>query len=692
MNTYLLEIGLEEMPAQMILPAVQQLADSIQSTCQKNKLSLEKLETYSTPRRLAVLVSGLPDKQEDQNLEIKGPPLTIAKEENGDWSKAAQGFAKKNQVSETELFVQKFKNQDFVFARKEIQGKATSLVFKEHLKDWIIALSFPRNMRWGTYKLKYIRPIRWLLSLWNDQTLPISLEMVQSGNFSYGHRFLNPEPINLPHAQQYLTVLDSVKVNPDFENRKSVIVEQVKSLENQHGFLVTMEKDLLNEVSNLVEWPTVLLGRFDEDFLELPSEVLVMTMAKHQRYFPVYDKNNSLLPFFVTVRNGDSQHADLVIHGNEKVIRARLNDARFFFQEDQKHDLSFFTEKSNQVVFFQKRGSIAQRMARIQSLSLAIANHLRLDKKQIDTVNRIAELCKFDLQSQMVAEFPALQGTMGEHYARLKGENEIVCQGIREHYHPRFAQDTLPQHIECLVVALADKWDMLATAFSLKIRPTGTADPYALRRTAQGIVQILNQSKLELSIQEWTRRAAETLNSQQKLNLDLHEITTALDQFFELRQRFFMQEAGIRYDVIEALMKGKTLLPHQQKTLAGFVRQHLESPAFKLAVEAIVRAVNISKSQSATDLEKIDEKALSLSEEEELWKQVKPLVHSDLDLEQYLPTLINLEPAITAFFDKVMVMDKNPVKRQNRLYICQTLALWSSRYMDLSSLVFSKET
>ncbi|MBF0289633.1 MAG: glycine--tRNA ligase subunit beta [SAR324 cluster bacterium] len=692
MNTFLLEIGLEEMPADVILPALKQLADKIQATCEQNKLGIQKMETFSTPRRLAVLLHGLPEKQEDQVLELKGPPSNIAKDENGQWSKAAQGFAKKNQIDLSTLFIQDFKGKDFVFTRKEVVGKLTRKILEEHASDWITGLYFPKNMRWGAYKMKYVRPIRWLALLWNEEVIPLELEMVKSGNLTYGHRFLHTDAIEILHAQQYFDLLSANHVVADYEKRRSMIVAQVRELEKAHQFSVVLENALLEEVTNLVEWPTVLLGNFEKDFLSLPSEVLVTTMAKHQRYFPVYDQNQALLPHFITVRNGDSHSSDVVVQGNEKVVRARLNDARFFYQEDQKHELEFFNEQAQRVVFFQKRGSLAQRVDRIQSLSQYIAQLLQLNEKQTEDTLRIATLCKFDLQTQLVYEFPDLQGVMGECYARLKGENDLVCLGIREHYHPRYAQDTVPQDIEVVVVALAEKLDMLATAFSLKIVPTGSADPYALRRMAQGVVQLILEAKLMLSIDGLNTKTLEILDAQQNLNLDIPQIAQELAQFFVLRQRFFMQEAKIRYDVIDALLHGKELAPLQQMQLGDALRQHLESPVFKRAVEAIVRAGNISKKEHDSVPVSIDENTLSEQEEQELWRVVKPLNSSNLDLDHYLQTLFILEPVITVFFDKLLVMDKDKANRENRLFICRSIANWSLDYMDLGKIVFAKES
>ncbi len=691
MNHYLLEIGLEEMPAQMILPAIQQLADKIKDTCQQNQLSFETLQTFSTPRRLAVLISGLPDKQADQSLELKGPPAHIAKDEAGHWSKAAQGFAKKNNIPHDELFIQEFQGREFVFARKEVLGKSTQDVFQDHAASWIGKLSFPKNMRWGAYKTRYIRPIRWIASVWNQQLLPISLEMVEASTYTYGHRFLNPGPFLISHAQDYLSLLTSQNVMANYQARQTTIIEQVRDLEAKHGFQVVLEKDLLEEVTNLVEWPTAIMGSFEPEFLEVPTPVLVTSMAKNQRYFPVYGHNQKLLPYFITVRNGNAHASKTVAKGNEKVLRARLSDARFFYQEDQKRDISYFLEKAKHVVFFKDRGTQAQRIERITALTQFITEQLALEKTEQQTALRIAALCQFDLQTQMVYEFPELQGVMGEDYAALKGEPAIVSRGIREHYHPRFHQDSIPQDQATIAVALADKMDMLVTAFSLNKIPTGSQDPYALRRMAQGILQIILEAKLPVSVEMLGIKATEILVTQQDLQLDQEKIRKNLTDFFALRQRFFLQEEKVRYDVIEALLKSHELLPVQQLDLAERLKEHLSAVRFKLAVEGIVRSMNIAQKQAQNIEETFSENQLEEIEEQTLWQSVQPLLQAELSLDHFLSTLFSLETPITHFFDKVMVMDEDPVKRQNRLFLCKTIAEWSLKYMDLREIVFPKD-
>ncbi|MGK5092417.1 glycine--tRNA ligase subunit beta [Deltaproteobacteria bacterium TL4] len=691
MNTYLLEIGLEELPAPFILPGVNKLEELVKVTLEQHSLAFTSIQKFSTPRRLAVVVSGLPEKQEDQIREIKGPPAKIAKDEQGQWSKAALGFAKKNAVEVDQLGVKEFQGQDYLFITQEVKGQATTHLLEMHAPQWITSITFPKNMRWGWYKMRYARPIRWVCSLWNNQLLPVSLEMKTAAKTSQGHRFLAPESFAMIHAEQYQKQLKQAYVLVDFDQRKELIVAQIRELENKHGFHVQLDEDLLTEVTNLVEWPTALVGNFEEAFLQLPSEVLVTSMAKHQRYFPVYDAQGTLLPHFVTVRNGNDRSLELVKQGNMKVLRARLSDARFFYFEDQKHELSFFNKKLNKVVFFNKRGTVTQRVNRIEELSDFIAEQLAFSQKQKKEAMRIAQLCKFDLQTQMVMEFPKLQGIMGERYARIRRETEVVCRGIRDHYAPRTLQEALPQDLETVPAALADRLDMLVTAFSLKLDPSGSEDPYALRRMAQGLMQLIYGYEIRIPLDGLIAKALQILIQQQGLTLDSASIRQNLLDFMELRQRFLMKQANIRHDVIEALLKGTALLPVDQLKLADMLKDHLDSPLFKKAVESIVRANNISQQQSALVPTHIEKAALELPEEKTFWKQVQSLPQKELNLDHYLLQVFELVPIITQFFDKVMVMDENPVKQRNRLFLCHILASWSRQYLDLKEIVFAKE-
>ena len=712
MNTFLLEIGLEEMPAQMILPAVEQLKSLAQKTCEKHRLNFNDLKTYSSPRRLAIELSGLPDKENDRKVELKGPPLSVAKDADKNWTKAAEGFARKNNISIQSLETKTIDGKEYLFAQQRELGQPVPELLQESALQWISQLSFPKNMRWGSYRTRYIRPIRWVVSLWNSKVVPIKLEMLVAGNQTRGHRFLSTGYSRIKHASDYEQHLHGLKVIADFEKRRQSIVSQVRKLEKKHDCHVELDETLLNEVTNLVEWPTVLIGDFEKEFLELPDEVLITSMEVHQRYFPVFSSKKKkssgekkLLPNFVTVRNGDSKSLDTVRRGNSKVLRARLSDARFFYQEDQKSTLDEFNKKAEKVVFFQSRGSQHQRVQRITQLSAFISDKLNLSSAQQKHVQRIAELSKFDLETRMVYEFPELQGVMGQNYARLKNEQDVVCNGIMEHYYPRNAKDSLPVDSETVPVAIGDKLDLLTTAFSLGMVPSGAADPYALRRNAQGITQLILGLRLSLDLRELTEAAIRILDEQQSLDLDRTKLQQELLEFLLQRQRWFFQEQGIRYDLIDAVLQipadvrpskdnqENAILPVEQLELAEYLSVHLETELFKRSVEAIVRAENISSKYPDKIAQKLDESHLEITQEKNFFKAIQPIMNADQDSrstpEDYLKQLHQIEPIVTSFFEDVMVMDENPVKCGNRLWLCQQLASWSARHLNLQAIVFS---
>ena len=712
MNTFLLEIGLEEMPAQMILPAVEQLKSLAQKTCEKHRLNFNDLKTYSSPRRLAIELSGLPDKENDRKVELKGPPLSVAKDADKNWTKAAEGFARKNNISIQSLETKTIDGKEYLFAQQRELGQPVPELLQESALQWISQLSFPKNMRWGSYRTRYIRPIRWVVSLWNSKVVPIKLEMLVAGNQTRGHRFLSTGYSRIKHASDYEQHLHGLKVIADFEKRRQSIVSQVRKLEKKHDCHVELDETLLNEVINLVEWPTVLIGDFEKEFLELPDEVLITSMEVHQRYFPVFSSKKkkssgekNLLPKFVTVRNGDNKSLDTVRRGNSKVLRARLSDARFFYQEDQKSTLDEFNKKAEKVVFFQSRGSQHQRVQRITQLSAFISDKLNLSSAQQKHVQRIAELSKFDLETRMVYEFPELQGVMGQNYARLKNEQDVVCNGIMEHYYPRNAKDSLPVDSETVPVAIGDKLDLLTTAFSLGMVPSGAADPYALRRNAQGITQLILGLRLSLDLRELTEAAIRILDEQQSLDLDRTKLQQELLEFLLQRQRWFFQEQGIRYDLIDAVLQipadvrpskdnqENAILPVEQLELAEYLSVHLETELFKRSVEAIVRAENISSKYPDKIAQKLDESHLEITQEKNFFKAIQPIMNADQDSrstpEDYLKQLHQIEPIVTSFFEDVMVMDENPVKCGNRLWLCQQLASWSARHLNLQAIVFS---
>ena len=690
MNSFLLEIGLEEVPASMVQPSIEQLRELVAKTLQQQNLS-GQIEIFGTPRRFGLLVRNLPASQANRIEEVKGPPVEMAKDDKGQWKPAAIGFAKKNGIDPEKLEVRDFSGKEYLYAIKHLEGRPTKEILEASILGWIHGLRFPKNMRWGSYRQRFVRPIRWLTCLWNGEIIPVELEMVISSNQSRGHRFLSKDFFTIDQAAEYESKLRDQWVIASPSKRCERIKEQIHDLENKYKWRVEIDPSLLMEVTNLVEWPTALVGSFEKAFLELPNEVLVTSMAVHQRYFPVYEKDGTnLLPYFITVRNGNVHGLETVRQGNERVIRARLSDARFFYQEDQKVALVDFEKKAANAIFFPERGSQQDRTQRIQLLTEKFSKDLLPDQKDQEEAKRVAKLCKFDLQTQMVYEFPELQGIMGERYASIWGEPEKVCRGIREHYFPGNAEDQLPQDPITWPVALADRIDSLSVAFSLGKIPKGAADPFALRRAAQGILQLILGLNLPFSLNYLIDQSLKVLKDQQSLELDWSTLQNQLLEFLQQRQRYLLQDQyGLPTDLILALENGR-LAPASQLKLGEQLMRELKNEAFKGALEALQRPLNIWAKNLDADLNEVNSENFRDDAEKELWDAAQQLRNDDQGSSNFVNQVISLESKIERFFEKVMVMDEDLSVRSNRLNICKKIHDWSLHYLDLRELHIQK--
>lgn len=484
----LLEIGLEEMPAHVVTPSMKQLETKVTKFLDDNNLPFASIKAFSTPRRLAVKVAEIAEKQPDTEEEVKGPAKKIAQDAEGNWSKAAEGFVRGQGLTTEDITFKELKGVEYVYVTKKTKGQPVEEVLKG-LPEVITSLTFPVTMHWADYDFEYIRPIHWLVALLNDEVVPFSILDVNTDRTSRGHRFLG-EDISFANASEYEEKLTEQFVIADPEKRKDLVRSQIAELSQKHGFQVELDEDLLEEVNNLVEYPTAFVGNFDEKYLSVPEEVLVTSMKEHQRYFDVRTPEGLLLPHFISARNGDSVKIDNVIKGNEKVLTARLEDAEFFYNEDKKLTIDACVEKLKHVTFHEKIGSIYEKMQRVAAAAEIIGETVGLSDGELADLQRAAEIYKFDLVTNMVGEFPELQGIMGEKYALLQGETPAVAQAIREHYMPISAEGELPASNVGAVLAIADKLDSLFSFFAVGMIPSGSNDPYALRRQTYGIVRI----------------------------------------------------------------------------------------------------------------------------------------------------------------------------------------------------------
>ncbi len=689
-NELLLEIGLEEVPARFVRAAMEQLKDKTEKWLTDSRLAFEEVKAYATPRRLAVHVVGLADKQEDVNEEVKGPARKIAVDESGAWSKAALGFARSQGADPESLFFRELSGVEYVYAKKSSVGVETSSLLPEALPALITSLTFPKNMRWGGYELRYVRPIRWLVALHGSEVVPFEITGVASGNVSRGHRFLGKEAV-IEHPSQYVERLREQHVIVDVAERQVSIEAGIRKLSEERGWHIAVKDDLLEEVLFLVETPTVLTGSFDPSFLDIPQEVLITSMREHQRYFPVLNGEGKLQPHFVTVRNGDARSLDVVAKGNEKVLRARLSDAKFFYEEDKKLVIADALAKLENIVYHEELGTVADKVRRTRKIADRIAQQLLADDATKSDVSRTADICKFDLVSQMVYEFPELQGIMGEDYARKAGERESVARGINEHYSPRNAGDKPAASLVGAIVGIADKIDTIVGCFSIGIIPTGSQDPYALRRQAQGIVSTLLAHDLELPLADLFRIALEE-HSARGLKREAYDITKDLHDFFTLRIRNVLSEQSIRYDVADAIIGAgtsdvrRTLL--RAKALQAVTAEGHKAD-FRPAVEAFNRVCNLA---SKADSKQVDAQLFDDAAEKKLYEAWQGAhggfvkAFAEADLTQALAALSSLSAPISAFFEAVMVMAEDEAVRRNRLALLSLISDDVRTFADFSKL------
>lgn len=687
----LLEIGTEEIPARFMAGALAQLRELAVKKFAEERIDYAAVSTYGTPRRLALLVKGVAGVQQDKLEAVKGPSRKAAFDAAGLPTKAGQGFARSQGVAVEDLEIRETPAGEYVFAQKRMQGRAVMEILPQILPGFITGLNFPKPMRWGYGEMRFARPIHWLVALFGTEVISFSLGDRLSGRTTYGHRFLGQGPISLEKADDYLSRLQENYVLADPAERRELIWQQIQALATQEGGRVEPDPELLEEVTYLLEYPTALCGSFADEYLELPEEVLITPMREHQRYFPVRDAAGRLMAKFITVRNGTADHLDLVREGNEKVLRARLADARFFFEEDLKIPLDQNFKKLERIVFQESLGLVSDKVRRIRALSAQIAGELGWSAEGAADLDRAAFLAKTDLVTNMVYEFPELQGRMGAEYARRGGEKPEVAQAIFEHYRPRYAGDGLPATELGMVVSLADKLDTLVGCFGVGIQPTGSQDPYALRRQALGVCRIMLERGLEISLGRLIDQAFALYPADQvQMKRTREQVISELQEFFELRLRNILNEQDIAYDVIDAVLAvGFDNLADLQRRASG-VQAFRQQPEFADLLTAYLRAHNLALH---ADAETIDETRWQEPAEEKLHvalTEAQFAVSESLegrDIGRALGALARLCGPISDFFTGVMVMVEDPEVRNNRLALLKQIDQLAGRIADFSKIV-----
>ncbi len=713
MAAFLLEIGTEELPASFLSSAIAQWKSNIPASLAENNLDVEAVEVYGTPRRLAVLIKGLPSQQADRQEEVKGPPAKAAFKD-GKPTKAAEGFAKKQGVELDALEVRPTEKGDFVFVRKLIPGRKVAEIFTELVPQWISGLEGKRLMRWSDGDMRFSRPIRWLVALLDDGVLPIELvngsEKIISDRTSRGHRVLHPATVTIPQATDYVSVLRSAFVIVDDAERTSIIKQQVEESAQAYNGFTPIYPDLLEEVTNLVEYPSAVVGKFESEFLELPSEVITTVMVSHQRYFPIFKDSNQkeLLPNFITISNGDPQKSEIIATGNARVIRARLADGQFFYNADVSKPLDSFSPELAKVTFQEDLGSLLDKVGRITNIAGKITKQLKLNKQDADNIHRAALLCKSDLVSQMVYEFPELQGVMGEKYALASGEKEAVAKAIFEHYLPRNADDILPQTITGQVVGLADKLDTLISIFGLGMIPSGSSDPFALRRAANAIINITWAGNLSINLQQLLEDITTDFVAERDKNKT--ELLGTLQDFFLQRLRTLLQEEKqIDYDLVNAVL-GEDDPEYTARALedlldvrdrATFLQEIRQDGTLEKIYETINRSTRLAK-QGDLDTQQLEPqtvvnpKLFQKPSEEAFYHALVKLVpqtqtaRTSRNYRQLVRELAAIAPTVSNFFDgpdSVLVMDSNPDIQRNRLHLLGLLRNHARVLADFGAIV-----
>lgn len=682
----LLEIGTEEIPARFMSGILKQLEAISIARLTELRIGYTEVQVVATPRRLVLVVRNAAEVQTDKNSENKGPSLKIAFDAEGKPTKAAQGFARGQGVEATALVVK----DGYVYAMVHEVGKDVVALLPELLTTIIDSLNFPKNMRWADLERKFVRPIRWMLALFGNEIIPFTVAEVSTGNLTRGHRFLSKGEFVVSSVEEYFATLTKEYVMVDQEVRRKVIREQVEKIAVEQGGTATIDEDLLEEVVYLVEYPTALCGRFDGKYLSLPPEAIITPMREHQRYFPVFSKEGKLLPVFITVRNGGADHIEIVRHGNERVLKARLADAQFFYEEDKKIKLIDRLDKLKTIVFQDGLGSIYDKTLRIKSLAVTIAQAMGVDEQLVPVIERGATLAKADLVTGMVCEFTELQGTMGCEYALLNGEKPAVAQAIFEHYLPRFAGDILPESHVGQVISIADKLDNIVATFSRGLVPTGSQDPYALRRQALGIVNILIDGKHHVSLRALLVQTMELLGifdaaEQEKLQSDIQE-------FFRLRIKNVLADEKIRYDMIDAVMAVGTDDIYDTWLRAKALELAGAGPDMQKAVQAFTRIGNLMKHAT---VEVIDETLFAVDAERSLYEQyekARTRAAGMIAAEDYrgvLGIMVQLTQPIDVFFGEVMVMAEDIGVRNNRLALLKGITNITAGIADISKIVAS---
>lgn len=677
----LFEIGAEEIPAGFMPNILGQLKQLAETKLNDAHLPFESIATYGTPRRLALIVKGLADTSAEISERHKGPSASIAYDADGNATKAAIGFARGKGLDVADLVVE----DGYIYAETKTAGVPAKDIVTEMLPQLITGLNFPKSMHWGNLDAKFVRPIRWLVALLDEDVIPVEFATVQSGNVTRGHRFLGADEITIKNAASYVDTLKENFVMVDQDARRELISKQLHDMAASKNASIVWDDDLLEEINYLVEWPTALCGGFEESYLALPDAAIITPMKDHQRYFPLVDQDGKLLPMFLTVRNGSDHSIEVVQAGNERVLRARLDDAKFFFNEDRKKPLIDRQDGLTKIVFQEGLGNLADKTERLLKLGRVFGEECGLHEDTVVVLERATELAKTDLTTGMVTEFTELQGVMGKEYALLDGESPEVAEAIFEQYLPRFAGDVLPQTEAGKVLSIIDKVDNIVATFSRGLIPTGSQDPYALRRQTIGILNILLGSEWNISLRPIFKASMELLNVPAEKQ---EELLGQVEEFFTLRLKNIFLDREVPHHVIDLLLSNNELSVADAEGLVNALLANRIDENVEL-VQAYTRMYNLVKDVEYTG---VNSDLLKEDAEKELFEAASKASEASSaaweagDYDAVVAVPATLVPAINKFFEDVMVMDKDEAIKANRLQLVRLAYSVMAIIGDISSL------
>ena len=694
MNSLLLEIGTEEIPAGYIEPALKSLSAILLDKLTRSRIEFGTVRLFGTPKRLAIEIADVAEKQQSLITEITGPPARIGFDENGKPTIAAEKFAQKAGIPVEQLKLKKTKKGEYLSAEKKESGLQTRRLLKSILPEAILSITFPKTMKWADLNILFARPIQSILALFGENLISFTLGEIKSGRYVFGHRFMNPGKIKINNPGEYINVLRTASVFAEIDERKAIIEKEINKTAAELGGSIFNDSELLDIVTNLVEYPAVVAGRFDTKFLELPDEVLITSMREHQKYFSVVDQNNKLMPCFIAVNNTKAKDMELVSKGHERVLRSRLEDAMFFYRADLEHSFDVWTEKLNGVLFQARLGSVYEKVERVKKIAEFIADILEVDADTKKDVSRAAQLCKADLVTQIVVEFPKLQGTMGRVYALKAGENKNVAAAIEEHYKPAYSGGPLPESLTGSILSIADKIDSICGCFCVNLVPTGASDPYALRRQGIGIVQIMLENTFSFSLQKIIDQSLSFF--QDKSTLPLQETSGKVISFLTSRMTNILLEEGFSKDTIAAIVSVSSDIVPDVFNRARALEDLKKEPDFEPIAVAFKRVVNIIKKSAGLEADSglgdVDQSLFQDECEISLYNafnksadRINDYINKGM-YDQALHEIALLRTPVDAFFDKVMVMAEDLKIRNNRLALLGKIAELFTNFADFSKI------